>query len=252
MTTSLRIQLGIDIDPILPLGRTGAGEATLSWRRALVGSCIDALDNGADFISITHSSRGHAAEALAMLTPMLGNRLELRITAADGVQNLPHGRIERLCLPLCALDSPQAGERLKARVNELFIAVSPTMSTIEQAYRSGADGVLIDSRPFAYAEGEERELAYNALANAIDFACERDLTVHVHGGLASCSAEAAASIGGVSAAVVGASLLSRALHFGIADATRSLKKTIVDAQNAGLVDAALFSHDCECDHCEHE
>lgn len=251
MTTPLRIQLGIDIDPILPLGRTGAGEATLSWRRALVGTCTDALDNGADFISITHAERGHAAEALSLLTPLLGNRLELRISAADGVQSLPHGRIERLCLPLCALDSPQAGERLKARVNELFIAVSPTMSAIEQAYRSGADGVLIDSRPFAYAEGNERELAYEALSHAIDFACERELAVHVHGGLASRSAEAAAAIGGVSAAVVGASLLSRALHFGIADATSSLKKTIVDAQNTGLMDAALFDHGCECDH-EHE
>lgn len=240
--TPLRIQLGIDIDSALPLGRTGAGEATLSWRRALVSTCTDALDNGADFISITNSTTGHAAAALSLLTPLLGDRLELRIDAADGVLSLPHGRIERLCLPLRALDSPQAGERLKSRVNELFLAISPTLSAIEQAQRSGADGVLIDSRPFAYAEGGEREHAYHALASAVQLAAERDLTVHVHGGLASRSAESAAAIGGVSAAVVGASLLSRALHCGIADATRGLKKILVDAQEAGFL-AALDGHE---------
>ncbi len=235
------IRLGVNIDHVATVR-----QARRANEPDPVAAAVLALLGGADGITIhLREDRRHIQDRdLRLLRPVVTHRLNLEMAAVDAI-----GAIACEVKPDEATLVPERREeltteggldiiahektvrrvvcQLQAAGIEVSLFIDPDARQIEIAHQLGAQAVEIQTARYSEARApadRERELA--AVRDAVAFARDRGLHVHLGHGLNYTNVQAVAAIPGVEEFNIGHSIVSRAMLVGMAQAVRDMKEAI--------------------------
>ncbi|MGJ8513359.1 hypothetical protein [Carnimonas bestiolae] len=232
-----RLQLGLDLQPLVLAHANSPAELT----REVVKTALTALDSGADHVVIEASAA--SAQVLDVLATLMRERLAIRVSAEQALALAKTLRPAQLCL----LDTPDSAtlealvEQAERYQIELFY-LSHGEEEAPMALANACQGVVIDLYDWSQQRDAARDAATETIEQLIDSADQHDHMVYFRALPSLYCAEAAATIGGVSAIELGTAIFSSALADGLATTLRSARELLTSAQQAGL-EIALEQHD---------
>jgi pyridoxine 5-phosphate synthase len=238
------IRLGVNIDHVATVRQA---------RRAAepdpVAAAVLALLGGADGITVhLREDRRHVQDRdVRLLRPVVTNRLNLEMAAVDAIADVacevkpdeatlvPERREELTTeggLNVVAHERAVARivDRLRGASIEVSLFIDPDLRQIEAARRLGVKAVEIQTARYSEARStDQRDRELTTLHEAVAFAREQGLHVHVGHGLNYYNVQAIAAIPGVEEMNIGHSIVSRAVLVGMERAVREMKEAIGNA-----------------------
>lgn len=234
-----RLQLGLDLQPLV----LAHASAPTELARAVVNTALTALESGADYVVIEATAASESA--LEVLATLARERLAIRTSASQALALAKTLRPAQICL----LDTPDSAT-LEALVEQaehdqielFYVAQSDSREAVPSALTSACHGVVIDLAGWSQQRGVARDAATETLEQLIDSADQHEHMVYFRGLPSLYCAEAAATIGGVSAIELGTAIFSTALASGLSHTLHKTRELLTSAQQAGL-EIALEQHD---------
>jgi pyridoxine 5-phosphate synthase len=233
------IRLGVNIDHVATVRQA---------RRAAepdpVAAAVLALLGGADGITVhLREDRRHIQDRdVRLLRQVVTQRLNLEMAAVDAIVDMacqvrpdeatlvPERREELTTEGGLDVIAHRAGvaravDRLKSAGIEVSLFIDPDARQIEAAKLLGVTAVEIQTARYSEARPPaEQELT--ALMEAVAFAREQGLHVHMGHGLTYSNVQQVARIPGVEELNIGHSIVSRAVLVGLERAVREMKEAI--------------------------
>jgi pyridoxine 5-phosphate synthase len=239
------IRLGVNIDHVATVR-----QARRASEPDPVAAAVLALLGGADGITVhLREDRRHIQDRdVRLLRPVVTGRLNLEMAAVDAIADVACEvrPTEITLVPERREEVTTEGgldvvthEKVVARIvprllgagMEVSLFLDPDARQIEIAHQLGAHAVEIQTARYSEARtrpARDRELA--SLREAIEYARERGLHVHLGHGLNYDNVQAVATIPGVEELNIGHSIVSRALLVGMTRAVHDMKEAIREGE----------------------
>ncbi|MDX1597049.1 MAG: pyridoxine 5'-phosphate synthase [Marinobacter sp.] len=240
-----RVLLGVNIDHVATLRQARGTRYPDPVQAALM-----AEEAGADGITIhPREDRRHIQDRdVLMLKETLQTKMNLEMAVTDAmlafaeqvrpecVCLVPEKREELTTEGGLDVDGQEARvakacERLAKIGAEVSLFIDPDPVQIDAAVRCGAPVVELHTGEYAEADDPQAvEAAFKVLANAVDYARKKGLTVNAGHGLHYHNTERVAAIPGINELNIGHAIIARAVFTGLKEAVRDMKSILESAR----------------------
>ncbi|WP_297795974.1 pyridoxine 5'-phosphate synthase [uncultured Marinobacter sp.] len=240
-----RVLLGVNIDHVATLRQARGTRYPDPVQAALM-----AEEAGADGITIhPREDRRHIQDRdVLMLKETLQTKMNLEMAVTDAmlafaeqvrpecVCLVPEKREELTTEGGLDVDGQEtrvakACERLAKIGAEVSLFIDPDPVQIDAAVRCGAPVVELHTGEYAEADDPQAvEAAFKVLANAVDYARKKGLTVNAGHGLHYHNTERVAAIPGINELNIGHAIIARAVFTGLKEAVRDMKSILESAR----------------------
>ena len=240
-----RVLLGVNVDHVATLRQARGTRYPDPVQAALM-----AEEAGADGITIhPREDRRHIQERdVLILREVLNTKMNLEMAATEAMLVLAE-KVRPQCVCLVpekreelttegGLDVKgqetriaEACARLASIGAEVSLFIDPDRDQIDAAVRCGAPVIELHTGEYAEAESVEAiEQTFQAIADAVAYACSKGLVVNAGHGLNYHNTERVAAIPGINELNIGHAIIARAVFTGLKEAVRDMRAIMDNAR----------------------